>query len=165
MVRLRPCLSCHHTSPYKLNHKIPSTLFTGYSSLLQTVLSLNKQWLADIRKALQIFPNGTFDRTEAALSFLQAAWCHGNLSFLFEKKDEVLFFLRMLWLFGCVAMLIDLCMTIRRKNLARSRWWVRISAADDVHGPQGGWPAACGIRNSWWHGWLFLLSFSNSKRS
>lgn len=110
------------TSPslHKLEDTGPNTLPTGLSSLPYFVSKLDKEWPADIHRALHLCPDGTFDRVGAVSPFLQAAMIpRQHRSYLILKKDDLLFLPRMVWLSGCVEMLNDLVMTTEGKRPGR----------------------------------------------
>lgn len=86
-------------SPPTFDHTVSNTPRTGYSSLREFEAKINEEWLAYIRKGTQLCPGGTSDRYDAVSPFLKAArrpW--GYQSYLIQKKSDVSFLLRVIWL-------------------------------------------------------------------
>lgn len=128
----------------KFDDTLLDPLPTGYLSLPHIVSNFDKEWLADIHKALHPCSYGTFDRYNAVLPFLQAAMMpRGHRSCLFLKKDDVFFLYWMFCLLGCLAMLNELGMTYGV---------IRISAVGGLHGLQECSAEARLVHSSAWDG-------------
>lgn len=90
-----------------LDDMVPNILHTCYSFLSYFVGDVDKEWIAEIRKALYLSSDGTVDRCCTVSPILHAAMMRwGHQSYLFQMMDEVLFLRWMVWLMGCMVMIV-----------------------------------------------------------
>lgn len=95
--------------PGKLLKNVPNTLSTVYTSLPHLLGNVYKEWLLDISNAPDECIDGPFDKNDAVLPFPQTAMAPQEYYFyLILLKDDVSFLCLMVFLTGCVQMIIDL---------------------------------------------------------
>lgn len=106
---------------HKVDNCVPNTLSTDHLSLPHSVASVDKELLADIRKAPHLCTGGSIDRYEAVLPVLQVNLMPlVKLSYLFEKKVSWLFIRQMLCVIGFVPRLVERFTTSEGESLRKS---------------------------------------------
>lgn len=92
-----------------------------YGSVPVFVSNVEKDWLAKMQNALNIFLDGTFGTHQAVLKFFHATSSYRGLGMeLFLKKGDIILFSKAVWMLCLIAMLNDLGMNIYGKNMKRS---------------------------------------------
>lgn len=159
-----PCLFCISVGVQVFRHCSNNCTYWRITSA-RILANVDKEWLADVRRAPHLLFDGTFERNDPVSPFLQAAMIHWVHQFyLFLKKNGFFFPLSIVWLIRCVAMMSELgIITKAGKYLTGSRGALHISAADGLYGLKEGWPDPRLVNVPVWHGWPYVLVFRHAR--
>lgn len=134
------------------------TILPSRSSLHYFMTNLNKEWLAYTGVAQHLSLDCSVHRYDPFSLFPQCAMRpQGYQSYLYLKKDNVLYHVRMILLFYGIQVLYERRMTAEEEHdLVRSQVWITIVAG--LRGLQEGWAKWIWVSSSEWPDWLSSLS-------